>query len=883
MTLRQFFLISLVLCGIISACSRTISTKESTTAPRISKGQTNSNLPSDVLVHMSCPDFADTPSTQSVPDRKAEFAITLKDIDPEPDIEFAVLDSNQKRIDSTRGCTNDPATLLIKLDLEQTGTTLHIRENKSGKLFTFPQVSWQIGKRNYFGIAAGNTGNKVFGEIEHPNPTLVKGEISELSWKVQTTSNGQWSTGPLPSGIWSIKLFDPENSTARWQSLSITAPETNLGLARLTAAEHSLSPLWQGVLRTPRAIFVLAAPLETIEVRISLASNFAQAFWKPFKQLQEITIPTSGRHLVYAQFRNGEGSVSELHVHEFSSEVIELDGQADAVLAQTTVSVFNPSTTVTTTPPAGATQHSITIDVDGLSREWINVDTPLTLSLPKSLASCGRHSVFIRFRDSRGLESESLTRTWNVSCWENTVPDSPLASRYGHGAVAIKLNPSSPDADATLIWGGRNNNQLFGDGAILKKDATGWIWETLPQSPLSPRTRPNLAVGKNHIFVHGGEDLTGNPLAGWALLDLRTRTWISENEFNQQSAANPPAGLKKSSVAYVTDLNTKYANGMFVIVGGEKSDNQNGVTVSDKYHALFELNGEIRKTWEVFTAKRATSRATSGVGAHPGLFYVHGGISTPSGTSAERNDLSGTDFEISADLQVFAFFTNEANNNNLTLINNIYKAKNSRTGALGGHAVFMMRGLPTTPTPAALIQAQFMCVYGGQKYSDELPSVCEGTTADGRIKLHQPFCRRIYDSYLFAPVGRLGLCFEAIAPQAETPDESTLSNFYLAIDGAPAERRLPSSSSVSVNSANLKAALFFWSGMSPTGGEFLSDGKIYFSSSDRWVPITSFEAPSPRTEHTVSFMRQHSRIFVWGGRTAAGITSRGAFYAVPEN
>lgn len=838
-------------------------------------------------VNEKCTSLAAQANSQALPYDKSEIGLILREISESPDVEFILLDPVGKRLNAKRLCTNSAASILLQSDIQEDNATLMIRENVSKKLFMIENAKLQIGKRVIYGETQGSSGFQFIGKINNLDSGGATGAIEELGWKFNVGSNGSWQSGPLPFGNWSISIKDSIQNSAKWMQLPLNNTDVQLGNVRLTPSGFALIPLWEGMLIEANAYFLMSSPIESVEMRISLDPTFNNSFWAPFRQIAQIEIPSSGKHQVYAQLRNFEGKESDIILQEINAEVLTLTAQADASIATETVSIDTPTTTITTTPPPGATQQSATIDAEELPRAWVDTSTPIPLSVPKSAASCGRHTVYIRFRNALGIESKSMTRTFNVRCWENNLPAGPLAARYEHGAAAVKLNGESSE-NGVFIWGGRNSNQLFNDGAILKLEGGNWTWVALSPSPLSSRTQPKIIAGKNHVMIFGGFDLAGNSVSDWGFYDLRTNTWITEGDFDAATKGTPPVNLKNAAVGYTVDLALPNNNGAFFIVGGEVQGQPTSTAVSEFYYSILERNGDLERVWTRQTAPKAVSRTNYARGAHEGFLFVHSGITTPSGFADPPDySKSGSDFELSGDLQVFSFYTNEPNAP--VFITRLYKSNDSRTGALNGHSFVLLRQQPdntilipdsTIETKAyALIEKHAMCIYGAQKYSDQFPNSCTGTL-DGKIKLHLPFCRRIYDSYLFAPVAKLGVCFNAKPPPTEL-DPAYLSNFYLAISDAPAERRLEPQSAVSINSATMRGGVFYWSGISATGGEFLSDGKIYFSSDDRWVPITQFEAPSPRNNHSATYIKMHKRILIWGGQTATGITNSGAFYAIP--
>lgn len=432
--------LSVALCSVGFACSKPSPSGEAEGPLDPLLPDNNPTIPTNVVVHPDCQDVSRQINTVTQNAKQAEVAIHLRDVPDNPEIEYAVLSLDNKLLPAERLCTNQPSSVLLQLSTQHTGTQILLRENQSKKFFSFPEIDWKIGRRVVFGDIAGRAGLSFVGNVDHRNPESVHGRISPLNWKFRVSRDGRFSSGVLPAGLWSFHLADQDGNAARWTNQNLISSDVNVGSVRLAAKTETLSPMWQGSLRNPKASYLIGAPDSAAEMRISLAPDFAYAFWRPLTQVVQISIPKSGTHVVYAQLRHADGELGDLLVHQLNAEILDLTSEADAKLAEPTVSLFNPATTVSTVPPQGAVEHSLTIDIEDLPRVWSSVSAPLSISLPKSIESCGRHSVYVRFRDATGLESESLTRTLNVSCWENTVPVSPLAPRFGHAAAAIQLS-----------------------------------------------------------------------------------------------------------------------------------------------------------------------------------------------------------------------------------------------------------------------------------------------------------------------------------------------------------------------------------------------------------------------------------------------------------
>ncbi|MEY3903624.1 MAG: hypothetical protein RL189_2930, partial [Pseudomonadota bacterium] len=425
--------------------------------------------------------------------------------------------------------------------------------------------------------------------------------------------------------------------------------------------------------------------------------------------------------------------------------------------------------------------------------------------------------------------------------------------------------------DAVFIWGGRNATQLFADGAILKKVDGSWTWQSLPPAPaeLTARNKPTVVAGKNHVLVWGGEDLNGNPVSGWAFYNFRNNQWISQSTTSNAFSGNPPPAMTNAASGFITVLNKDRNEGAFLIIGGELADH----SVSDKWYILIENSYGLSSTWTQANLKRAVARAGFQRAAHTGLLFVHSGISTPSGTPGNGNpaDASGSAPELSGDVQAFMFYY-DTSTSLFNLLNYQYKSYDSRPGALNAQLMIQSRPVPNTAiSPAQLVELNVVCAYGGRTYREELPN----------INPPEGFGLRLTDSYFFSPIGKVGLCFQPNGSAAANSEIGSLKNYYLATPGAPAARRLARTSGIGISSGSMQGALFIWSGMSATSGEYLSDGAIFYSSGDKWAPVTRFEAPVPRNMHTAVMMVGQKRILIWGGHTAHGPTAEGAFYVVP--
>lgn len=828
---------------------------------------------------LKCTDVPALSQTIEISDRFSEIALTLNDPGQEILIQSTLMDSAHDPIPIIESCVQNPGTVLLRASVQEPDVRLYLQEQVSRRIFVLDGIQLKRGKRINFGVVQGQPGASFAGTISPAAQVPMHGEIVELGWSFAIADDGTWSSGALPAGVWSVKINNSAGQTAQWMKMQIDKADVSLGAGKFAESEFEFAPLWAGSLTEPKASFLFTAHQRYVEMRMSLEPGFENTFWIPFRQIARVSIPTQGKHHVFAQLRTLEGEVSEVLVHELVSEGLSLSEQTDAALALQTVYVDNPTTTITTIPPPEATHHSVTVDIEELPRTWLPVSTPLPLGVLADLNSCGRHTVYIRFRKDNGPESPSLTRTFNVRCWEKDLPNSPLEPRFAHGAEGLNLSVAE-GSDAVFIWGGRDSTQMFNNGAILKKVSGQWTWQVLPAAPsaLTPRIRPKIIVGKNHVLVIGGEDLAGNAVSGWAFFSLTSNAWIDSTTFTSGGAlTNAPPALKNSAVAYIDDLANR-SNGAFYLAGGELNGQPKETTISGFVYYLIELNGSLNKVWRRYSLPKAVSRATFSRGSDPGFLFLHSGITTPSGSSADYS-LSGSEFEMSSDLQVLYFYISGGY---LYPSTAIYSATDSRTGALNGHSFLFTQINPPGSYASAedFIKLQIMCVYGARKYTDEFPQACSGTI-DGQVREHTKFCRRMYDSYFLAPTARLGICYRPKPGDIE--NEGSLENFYLSMQNSPSERILRPESSVKFNSANVNISnlnLFYWSGLSPTGGEYLSGGKIYYAKLDSWVPITDFEAPSPRVDHGSVFLGEYKRLLIWGGLTSSGPSSGGAFYAV---
>ena len=495
--------------------------------PILETETTSSTLP-DLIYDSSCPSVENEPGSTSLTEDNLEISFLLDDVAENPNVEIAVLDLYNEKIPFARKCTNSHSAIHLKISSLDSRVKIFLRDTISRKVFTLEDLKLVGGERINLGSIQGTTGGSFKGKIINNSTGQVRGEIIELGWSLETNSEGNWQTGALPAGQWSIILSDQENNTARWKQILMAGKDIEIPAFELMQRQIVFSPLWSGVLTSSMAYFVFQLT-DAVEMRISYQANFSNSFWLPFRQVVGVPVPASGRHQIYAQLRTASGEESDIEALEFESEVLDLSSQSDAIIAKSELSVFSPSTTISSVPPEGATHHSVTVDSEELPRTWQTVESPLTLSLQSHVKSCGNHVAYVSFKDALGRETPSLRREFSVSCWERNLPQSPLEARFRHGAAPLAIN--SP-GDAVFIWGGQNNSsQFFSNGAIFKhegddvsQDSDGtstikpvWSWQLVASSPLSARSDPKIVVGKNHILVFGGIAPDGSVLGDWAL------------------------------------------------------------------------------------------------------------------------------------------------------------------------------------------------------------------------------------------------------------------------------------------------------------------------------------------------------------------------------
>ncbi|MFZ9521762.1 MAG: kelch repeat-containing protein [Silvanigrellaceae bacterium] len=755
------------------------------------------------------------------------------------------------------------------------------------------------------GLLEGNPGSGAFGKVVELNKTFP----------VQV--DGSWSTGPLPAGRWSVLLGNTAGQTLGWRKVQVQNETVDTGKGQFTSQQNFLMPLWSGVLTKPHAPFLLSAEERFVEVRISDNASFINSFWMPLRSVFSWPVSTNGLQTVFIQMRSAENLLSEVLVQQFRVELANVLETADAIVMDPLVSQIDVidanlklpdgsslkkkvlETGVRTIPPAGAIQHSVTVDVDELPRQWFNVDSTLTASLPLTAQSCGRHSLFVRFRDGVGRETQSLRREWNIRCWDKNIPAPPLAARWDHGAASFKfcLNPvtdtavncsdaAAVESDGIFIWGGRNETQIFADGAMLRKFNNGWRWDLLPANPaLSARTNPKIIAGLNNIMVINGESADGQAATGAGIFRLSTSAWLNT------LPTNAPTPLLHSTAAYIrhaTPDDQFNLAGAFLVIGGEtKNATTNLPEPSSNLAYLYEgKSGLLQANWQTGNmGTHAFSRSGFGVDASGKALWLVSGLTGAS-------PASGTDPEVTSEIIAFMSASERTDPADpatavLDLYTFLYTSANSRVGSLNGHILVNQRFTKVTDFESAIdyLETTNPCVFGGQKYTDVLPDVCKVIeVVSGQPKAYGDFCRRMYDSYNFAPVGKRGVCFhpssfESTDANDEIDVTKYMKNFFLPMQGAPAERRLLPNSGASF--PGIVPRLFIWSGVSALGGEYLSDGAIYELLSNRWTPVTTFEAPAPRQKHTATALPDSDRVFIFGGRTAAGASAQGVFYALP--
>jgi hypothetical protein len=844
----------------------------------------------------------------------AEVSIAWDEGTLSANTELVFLSEEEAPVEGLQLCSSTPNTAIFSATTtEILRGSLVVRDPALNKALKIEDLVLRPGESLNMGMVMSANGLAITGQLEGNPGGGTIGKITELNKTFPIQADGKWSTGPLPFGGWSVVIGNAAGQTLGWRKVLLQSESIDTGKSQLISKENLLTPLWTGVLTQPHAPLLLSAEERFIEMRIADNPAFINAFWMPLRSVFSWPVSINGLQTVFVQLRTADDVTSDVLVQQFRVELANILDTADAVVVQPVVSQFDVidanlklpegsglkkatlETEIRTIAPAGASQHSVNVDIDDAPRQWVNIDATLKATLPLTPQSCGRHSVYVRFKDTMGRQTQSLRREWNIRCWDKNLPPSPLAPRWDHSATAFKFcfNPTTDavldcglsgavESDGIFIWGGRNETQLFSDGALLRRFNDGWRWDAVPSnSALAARTNPKVVAGKNNILITGGEDLSGSPVSGQGIFRLSTQLWQGT------TPSGAPTTLLNSTVAYIrhaTPDDGFNIEGMFVIIGGETTNATTGLPApSSNMGYVFESkNGLVQTTWQTGSlGTYAFSRSGFGFDSSGKVLWLVSGLTGPSTES-------GTDPEQTSN--IIAFFSAKktiTNTDGTTsdipgLYTYLYTSGDSRVGSLNGHILVSQRFTSDNVYATALeyLETTNPCVFGGQKYTDALPKVCEVLEVlSGQPKSYQSFCRRLYDSYNFAPVGKRGVCFRPSSLTSTSPVTKYMKNFFLPMQGAPSERRLLPKSTASF--PGVVPRLFFWSGVSALGGEYLSDGAIYELLSNHWIPVTTFEAPPPRQHHTATALPDSDRVFIFGGRTAASPSALGVFYALP--
>lgn len=861
-----------------------------------------------------CREITTTAGFTAAPMGVAELSVTWDEGAFSQNAELSFISENQTPVNAQQPCSKTANAAMLTLNTDQlVRGSLVVHDATKNTAIQFNDLVLRPEVALNLGAVWSQNGFAIQGTVNGSLGTALVGKIIELNKTFAVSSAGQWSTGPLPPGRWSVQLRNAEGKTLTWQKLSLGNQNLSLGAAELKSNNNIVTPLWSGVLSEPTARLLLSGEEKFTEMRIADNSAFTNSFWIPFRSVVAWPVSANGQQALFAEFRAPDGSISPTLVHQFRVELAGDLESADAVVDNPVSSMFEvinfnldlPSnsplekktieTRITTIPPAGATHHSVTVDVDDAPRQWVSTSTPIFASLSLSPQSCGRHHVYVRFKDSAHKQTASLRRDWNIRCWQEAPPP-PLAPRFDHGATNFKfcfnkttdLATSCSSADAVesegiFIWGGRDVSQIFSDGAVLRKFKTGWRWDKLPtNSALTARINPKIAAGKDNILVWSGESALGDAALSYGIFKISTFQWLNSTP----TLPTEITPLLHSTVAYIKHGSTSDGlplSGMFIVLGGEtKNPTTDLPSPSDKFAYLYESDtGNVRSTWENYATipDGAISRSGYTLDASGRVLWVVSGLTQPTAASGTDPDLKSEIFAF-----VSGFETNGDGSKSPKPSMFRYPSDSSRVGALYGHVFVAHRYIKETTFATALdfIETMNPCIFGGQKYTDALPKVCEVIeVGSGQPKAYQSFCNRMYDSYYFAPVGKRSVCFKpASLTNAGGSLTKYMRNFFLPMQGAPSERRLLPQSTASFPEA-YNPRLFYWSGVAAAGGEFLADGSIYELTSNKWIPITQFEAPRPRNQHTATPLAEAQRAFIFGGRTAIGASNEGVFYALP--
>lgn len=211
----------------------------------------------------------------------------------------------------------------------------------------------------------------------------------------------------------------------------------------------------------------------------------------------------------------------------------KLDVEVSFDLAQTKIAA--PATAfqlVKISQPGAASHMMISTSKDFQGAAWTPIAETHQFSFEGKMASCGAHSLYLKFKNKAGLESASISKGVEITCTTSLATLNAPQGRINHSAIWTGTE--------MIIWGGSQNpSGRHADGAAY--NPTTDTWRSIANAPEARDKHTTVWTGSKMIIFGGSSDactaggfykLCSNIL----IYDPSNNTWETKAPANGPSA-----------------------------------------------------------------------------------------------------------------------------------------------------------------------------------------------------------------------------------------------------------------------------------------------------------------------------------------------------------
>lgn len=327
----------------------------------------------------------------------------------------------------------------------------------------------------------------------------------------KTDAEGKYSLSSVPVG--EHNLFFEREGYHRGQIGFIVVEPTNT----VTATDISLvlSTGAEGFIQIANGLnnfssrtvpLTIGATENAVLMKISESDTFNNISWQPIITSSKFTFDSEGQKLLYVKFADANGLESSPYDDEITIDLFQSDEVSFEILPKKITPPTALNFDLTINVPENANAMIISNNSNFAGATWIDASNSYKYLMPSINSSCGPQTIHLKFKDVDGFESETVTNSISIACWED-LPTSP-SGRGQHSMVWT--------GEKVLVWGGRDQNFGISAGQIFSLSTNTWSSMSTTGQPEERGNHSAIFTGptanlltENRMIVWGGQSYGG--------------------------------------------------------------------------------------------------------------------------------------------------------------------------------------------------------------------------------------------------------------------------------------------------------------------------------------------------------------------------------------